>query len=383
VNAAVAAPPTAPPPLQGEAAAALPPTLQAEGPGGDELQEGGGSDQAPDGLDYRLLNDFQHDFPLLPAPYAELAARLGCPEAEVLARLARLRARGIVSRVGAVFAPRRVGASTLAALAVPAGRLEAVAARVSAQPEVNHNYEREHAWNLWFVATAEDGDALARCLSRIRHETGCPVIPLPLEVEYHIDLGFDLACRPPTGAAGARPPAVPRPVPRGATPALAEDERRLMAALQDGLALVPRPFLRLAAQAGMGEGEVIGMLAQWLDSGILKRFGVVVRHHELGYQANAMCVWAVPDERADELGLLLAAREGVSLCYRRRRAKGWPYNLYCMIHGRHRLDVEACLAALVRDCGLAGYPAQVLFSRRRFKQRGAHYGAAPAERVHG
>jgi siroheme decarboxylase len=332
-----------------------------------------------DALDYRLLNDFQHDFPLVPAPFAELAARLDCPEAEVLKRLDRLRAGGSVSRVGAVFAPRRVGASTLAALAVPADRLEAVAARVSAQPEVNHNYEREHIWNLWFVATAEDGAALARCLRRIRRETGCPIMALPLETEYHIDLGFDLA----PGAAKVRAPVAPRPIPRGGTPALADEERRLMAALQDGLVLVPRPFLRLSAQAGMGEADVIGTLAQWLDYGILKRFGVVVRHHELGYQANAMCVWDVPDERADELGMLLAAEHGVSLCYRRRRAKGWPYNLYCMIHGRHRLEVETRVVELARDCGLAAYSAEVLFSRRRFKQCGARYGAAPAELAHG
>src|SRR6185369_6022587 len=167
------------------------------------------------------------------------------------------------------------------------------------------------------------------------------------------------------------------------TPALAADERRLMAALQDGLALVPRPFLRLAAEAGMGEADVMGILAQWLDYGILKRFGVVVLHHELGYRANAMCVWDVPDERADDLGLLLAAEHGVNLCYRRRRAKGWPYNLYCMIHGRHRLEVEARLAELAGDCGLAAYSGAVLFSRRRFKQRGARYGAAAAEVVHG
>ena len=332
-----------------------------------------------DDLDYRLLNDFQRDFPLLPAPFRELAERLGCAENEVIARLSRLRNEGSVSRVGAVFAPRRVGASTLAALAVPPERLEAVAQRVTAQPEVNHNYEREHAWNLWFVATAEDGPTLARCLRRIRRETGCPLMALPLEVEYHIDLGFDLGLGAGPQAASARRPAPPRPIPRSAPPALAEDERRLMAALQDGLALVPQPFLCLSARAGMGEAEVIGTLGTWLDSGILKRFGVVVRHHELGYQANAMCVWDVPDAVADEVGLRLSAEPEVNLCYRRRRARGWPYNVYCMLHGQRRSEVEARLEELVRDCGLAGYPAQVLFSCRRFKQRGARYAGALAE----
>ena len=105
-------------------------------------------------LEFRLLNEFQRDFPLCPAPFAELAARLGVGERTVLTGLEKLRREGKISRVGAVFAPKRIGASTLAAMAVPAQQLEAVAAAVNRFPEVNHNYEREHRFNLWFVVTA-------------------------------------------------------------------------------------------------------------------------------------------------------------------------------------------------------------------------------------
>lgn len=143
-------------------------------------------------LDRRLLNDFQHEFPLTATPYADMARTLGVSEDEVLARLADLQARGAVSRVGAVLRPNTVGVSTLAAMAVPAERLEAVAALVNGYTEVNHNYEREHRLNLWFVATAPDRARLDAVLDDISARSGIEVLSFPLVEDYHIDLGFEL-----------------------------------------------------------------------------------------------------------------------------------------------------------------------------------------------
>jgi DNA-binding Lrp family transcriptional regulator len=294
-------------------------------------------------------------------PFQRLGERLGADEAAVLATLRRLNGRGAISRVGAVFAPRRVGASTLAALAAPAGRLEEIAGLVSAHAEVNHNYQREHDWNLWFVATAADGATLSAVLAAIEAETGCRVISLPLEREYHIDLGFDLGSahkhRAPVSTVPAREPDAA--------------ERRLIGALQDGLELVRQPFARLGERAGMDEAEVLRRVSGWIGEGMIKRFGVVVRHHELGFRANAMVVFDVPDAEVDRIGLQLAARQGVTLCYRRRRSlPHWPYNLYCMVHGRSRDEARPVIDGLGELVGGAG---MALFSTRRFKQCGARY----------
>jgi DNA-binding Lrp family transcriptional regulator len=143
-------------------------------------------------LERKLLNDFQHDFPLSPAPYADIARRLGVSEAEVLATLARLQAAGAVSRVGAVVRPNTVGASTLAAMAVPPEELERAAAIVNGFAEVNHNYEREHRLNLWFVVTAPDRTRLQQVLDEIAARSGLEVLSFPLLEDYHIDLGFEL-----------------------------------------------------------------------------------------------------------------------------------------------------------------------------------------------
>ena len=149
------------------------------------------------GLQHRLLNDFQRDFPLSPTPWRDMAEQLGVSEAAVLAALADMMADGLISRVGAVFQPNTVGVSTLGALAVPEHKLEQVAAWVSALPEVNHNYEREHRFNLWFVLTARDNAQLESVISSIEMATGLEVLSLPLLEEYFIDLGFPLVFETP------------------------------------------------------------------------------------------------------------------------------------------------------------------------------------------
>ena len=143
-------------------------------------------------LEQRLLNEFQQGMPLTPSPYADIAKQLGVYETTVLETLKRLQTEGVISRVGAVFRPNRIGASTLAAIAVPAAKLEEVAAIVNEFVEVNHNYEREHRFNLWFVVVAGDEERLQTVLSEIEQRCGYPVLDLPLLNEHFIDLGFDL-----------------------------------------------------------------------------------------------------------------------------------------------------------------------------------------------
>lgn len=332
-------------------------------------------------LEENLLNDFQRGFPLQPRPYAAIAARCGAAEAEVISTYARLIADGKVSRIGATFAAGRIGAAALAALAVPPARLAQVAALVNAWPEVNHNYEREHRYNLWFVVTGPDEQHIAATLRDIEAAAGCgAVLPLPMVEAYHIDLGFDL--QRGSGDLQGRRPAAPfemRPPLE-----LRDDERQLVVALQEGLPLEPAPYARLAESAGMTEDVMLGTLRDWLATRVINRFGVIVRHHELGYRANAMVVWDVPNRDVRAAGRRVAVMPCVNLCYRRRRFLPlWRYNLYAMIHGVDRDEVLAEIAQLRVTCGLLGYPHAVLFSKQRFKQRGALYLPRTRAVVHG
>ena len=319
-----------------------------------------------DTLDFHLLNDFQRDFPLCPAPFAELPSPLGVAEKVVLGRLENLRRDGKISRVGAVFAPKRIGASTLAAMAVPPEKLDAVAAAVNRFPEVNHNYEREHRYNLWFVVTAASEGRLQATLGAIEQAAGYPLMPLPLLEEFHIDLGFSLNGGPKKNVVAATPVAPAQPI--------GEIERRLISVLQEGLPMFIRPFQLIAGRVGTSEAEVLGRIRRWLEEGAIKRFGVVVRHHELGFRANAMLVHDIPDERVGDIGRALAEEQAVTLCYRRPRClPEWPYNLFCMIHGRERGEVEATIAELRQRRGLEKYAHETLVSPTRFKQNGARY----------
>ena len=115
-------------------------------------------------------------------------------------------------------------------------------------------------------------------------------------------------------------------------------------------------------------------VAQLQENGLIKRMGVVVRHRELGYRANAMVVWDVPDVDIERIGRLLGEETCVTLCYQRpRRLPEWPYNLFCMIHGREREGVLRRIAQIVEYHGLGDIPHEILFSIRAFKQHGARY----------
>ena len=154
-------------------------------------------------LAFSLLNDFQHGFPLCAQPFVRVAHAVGSTEDAVLATYGQLHQSGCLSRIGAVFAPRRMGASILAALSVPPEQLDAVAAVVSQFAEVNHNYEREHRFNLWFVVTAPSSERLDAVLAAIESCCALPVLRLPLEEQFHIDLGFRLNQQPGTATARA------------------------------------------------------------------------------------------------------------------------------------------------------------------------------------
>ncbi|WP_444678744.1 AsnC family transcriptional regulator [Halomonas sp. E19] len=147
---------------------------------------------ALDELDRRLIDAFQRDLPICERPYAAMAERLGASEAQVCERLQALQQTQVLSRVGPVFDHARAGASLLAAVAVPEAERDAVATVINRSPGVNHNYAREHDFNLWFVMTAADEAQLDARLDALEVELGTPLLRLPMVEGYHIDLGFPI-----------------------------------------------------------------------------------------------------------------------------------------------------------------------------------------------
>jgi DNA-binding Lrp family transcriptional regulator len=151
-------------------------------------------------------------------------------------------------------------------------------------------------------------------------------------------------------------------------------DQQLIATIQSGLPLVSRPYEVIAQQLNVTEQEVIERLTRLKQQGLIKRLGIIVKHRELGYCANAMIVLNIPDHRVEQLGRQIGQLKFINLCYQRpRRSAEWPYNLYCMVHGKTREKVLQQIDQLVEVFGLKGFSKEILFSRRCFKQRGAIY----------
>ena len=338
-------------------------------------------------LQQRLINTLQRDFPLVSNPFQVIAQQLSkefeVNEREVFDALFDLKKAGVISRIGPVFDHKKAGASTLAAIAVPQERLDEVADIVNQFDEVNHNYERTHRFNLWFVVTSKDKDTLRNTIAEIEYQTGLSVLVLPMEAAYHIDLSFDIDFTE-GGAAHKFISKAPelssdgdniKPMAREHIEPLPEFlQHQLRVLLQSGLPYTTTPYLDLAKTLKSSELRVINQIELWKQSGLIKRFGMVVKHRKLGYTANAMVVWNIPDDLVYGIAHQLADSKKVSLCYRRpRRLPDWPYNLFCMIHGKSRSQVIQQIHSITEQLGLSHIDKSILFSNKAYKQHGARY----------
>ncbi len=161
------------------------------------------------------------------------------------------------------------------------------------------------------------------------------------------------------------------PEPSLLTEPIDEVDRRIIRATQAGLPLTRHPYHLIAAELGLEPKDVMRRLQRMLTSGVIRRIGVVPNHYALGYRANAMTVWDVPDDRAQQLGRRIGELEFVSHSYRRpRHLPHWPYNLFAMVHGRNRAEVESKVAQIVELLGPDNRGHALLYSTQILKKTG-------------
>ncbi len=323
-----------------------------------------------DSVNAALLDNWQRDFPIEARPFDRLADALQISAQSVLELLQTHQNEGRVTRVGATCAPNTVSASTLAAIAAPEDRIEEVAAIIGAQPGVNHSYLRENDWNLWFVATGPDRAHVDDTLARIEKQSGLRVLDLRLVRPFNVDLGFSMQGAP-APLSSARQVDIS---------AFRDSDRPLLQALTKGLPLEHHPYARIAESLDRSEDDLLERIRVLVDSGIISRLGVIVRHRALGWRANAMVVWDMPHDAITEAGPLLAIQPGITLCYERTIVEGvWPYRLYSMIHARSRAEAFDVLNRVRTLPEFRSIPYQPLFSIRCFKQTGAMIDAKKKE----
>ena len=336
------------------------------------------SGSAIDPLDAALIDRLQDGIAPVERPFDDIARALGVDVAHLLGRLEALLAAGVLSRFGPMFdADRFGGAMTLAAIAVPPQRFDEVCGQVNAFAEVAHNYARDHRYNMWFVVAAETPALRDEAVAAIARRTGLPVLDLPKEVEYFVGLRFDVA----SGRAG-RIGRAGGGMAGGAKPVLDETDRAIVVASQAGLPLHELPFAALAERVGIAEPALRERIARMLEAGIVRRIAAVPNHYRLGFVANGMTVWDLDDADIGEWGPKVGALPFVTHCYRRpRRPPDWRFNLFAMVHGRDRDEVERNRRAIAELLGPRARAADVLYSTRVLKKTGLRLAARPPGRI--
>lgn len=321
-----------------------------------------------DVLDRMLLEQLQVEFPLASRPFAALGEPLDLAEDEVLARVRRLKAVGIIRQIGAIFDTQRLGyQSTLAAFHVDDGFLESMAAQVSAHLGVSHNYARPHYYNLWFTLAVPPGQNLDDEIQRLAQDAGVgDWLNLPALRVFKIRAHFRLDAE--DGRRTVYAPARARSQSRD----FATADIPYVRALQKDLCLVPRPFSQPAEQLGLREEEFLDRARELGAAGIMRRFSAVLRHRRVGYQANGMACWVVPEAQMEQVGYHAAEYSQVSHCYERpARPPGWPYTLFTMIHGQTVGEVKSVVAQIAQETEIESF--EVLYSTREFKKERVRY----------
>lgn len=283
-------------------------------------------------------------------PFARIGDELGLGEKQVLANVRGYLESGEARRLGAAFDVRRLGyVSTLCAAALGADALKHIVPRLTPHPGITHCYLRTADAelsprpglrsdglvlpNLWFTLCAR-GESFEAELQKVRRIVAPHrLLNLPAVKRFKLHVVFDpeqrqraeqVPCVRLNGTGQASWD--------GTSPELSEGEKRVVRVLQGNLPPVPRLFARAAEEAHYEEGELLELLRRWQDCGVLRRVALIVRHRRLGFSANGMCVWPVPEAHLAEKGRRLAHRPEITHCYQRVAPREFPYSLYAMIH---------------------------------------------------
>ncbi len=333
-----------------------------------------------DPADQELLNALQWDFPLVPRPYAALAERLGNTEGELMERIRRVKDDGVLRQLSAIFDTRALGyGSSLVAAQVDPDRIDEAAAVISEHPGVSHNYKRNHDFNLWYTVAVPPGHRLEEHVDVLHRESGCDVTRiLPTLELYKIGVKLDMTGKTKADAKSeVENHERPERRPDMEAPELTDLEVAAVRAVQEDLPLVEEPFAieaaRIAEETGerVSAGDVLDLIESFKERNLMRRFAAVMNHRKAGFKANAMGVWAVPDDRLDEVGPQMAGFAAVSHCYRRPTYPDWPYSVFTMVHARSARECEETIDAIREETGVDEYC--LLWSVKEYKKTRVQY----------
>ncbi|TBR10926.1 MAG: Lrp/AsnC family transcriptional regulator [Candidatus Nitrosotenuis sp.] len=322
-----------------------------------------------DSLDKEILNEIQWSFPLVSEPYKELANRFHITTDEMKKRIANLKSIGVLRQLSAIFDTRKLGyKSSLVAMSIEPDKLDYVANQINRHPGVSHNYERNHEYNLWFTLATPPGTDLKTEVDKFLKLGGIKKVRLlPTIKLFKIGVKLEMVDEKKQEVKPSEEKK--QVIETKFTPT--EDDKEFIRQLQKDLEVVDRPFLQAAKNLGMTEDQVFESLKNYEKIGVMRRYAAILRHRDVGFTANGMIVWNVPEQRIEEVGEILGAFPQVSHCYQRPSYQDWQYNVFSMVHCKSIPEAEDMAKEIQQQINVDDY--RILFSSREFKKTRVEY----------
>jgi DNA-binding Lrp family transcriptional regulator len=311
-----------------------------------------------------LLYRMQNAFPLSPRPFRDLAENLGTGEKEVMEQIKAWKEEKIIRQISAIFDTKKLKyQSSLVAFRVPEGKIGKAVELINSHPGVSHNYLRDHDFNIWFTLAVPPD-------SRLGLEATVDYLRRTGEAEDAVMLPtlklFKIAVKLDTGGRHGKKETVKQ---NSFIKPLTMKPRHfaVIRELQKDIPITEEPFRESADRLGMEYEEMFALAKDLKEAGVMRRFATILNHRKAGFTANAMSVWKVPEERAEEVGKQIAQFRAVSHCYLRPSYPNWPYNLFAMVHAKSREECDRIIEDIAGETGLAEYGK--LYSTREFKKK--------------
>ncbi len=322
-----------------------------------------------DKLDKELLNEIQWTFPLVTRPFDAIAEKFDTTPEIVKEHLNHLKEVGILRQLSAIFDTRKLGyTSSLVAMEIEHDKLEYVASQINRHPGVSHNYEREHQFNLWFTLAVPPGTDLKTEIDKFNVLKGIKKVRmLPTLQLFKIGVKLDMVDEKKHEIA----PTEKKKEIKNINFEPTEQDKDFIRELQKDMEIIDEPFVKAANNLGITENELFDKMKYYEDNGIMRRFAAILRHRKVGFTANGMIVWKVPEDRISEVGEKLGAFPQVSHCYERPTYPDWPYNVFSMIHCKTQDEAHEVAKTIQNQINVDDY--SILFSSREFKKIRVEY----------
>ncbi|KAF6244854.1 Lrp/AsnC family transcriptional regulator [Nitrosopumilus sp. b2] len=322
-----------------------------------------------DELDKELLNEIQWTFPLVTRPFDEIAKKFDTTPEIVKERLKQLKEIGVLRQLSAIFDTRKLGyTSSLVAMEIEHDKLEYVASQINRHPGVSHNYERDHQFNLWFTLAVPPGSDLKTELEKFNVLKGIKKVRmLPTLQLFKIGVKLDMVDEKKHDVAPTEEKKEIKNVKFEPT----EQDKDFIRELQKDMDIIDKPFVKAANNLGISENELFEKMKYYEEIGVMRRFAAILRHRQVGFTANGMIVWKVPEEKISDVGAQLGAFPQVSHCYERPTYPDWPYNVFSMIHCKTHDEANEMAKTIQKQINVDDY--RILFSSREFKKTRVEY----------